>query len=117
MKILILKDQHNHTKWRCGLGYVAKFPRTRNYDYRQRAVMTSEAVVASFVRAVDQHHVLENSSEGIAEHAVASSDLSSQNKHRQLVEKMIKSLDGEIQEVAVSAPFFCQLTDQIGGAG
>jgi len=80
--------------------------------------MPSEAVVASFVRAVEQHHVLENSSEGIAEHAVASSDLSSsQKQHRQLVEQTIHSLDGGIQNVAVRACFLFQLTDQIDGAG
>ena len=79
--------------------------------------MTSEALPASFVRAVEQHHVLENSSEGVAEHTVVSSDLSKGSKHRGLVEQMIVRLDDKLKEVAVFDPAVGQLTDEIDGAG
>src|SRR5436305_11501032 len=67
----------------------------------RQTVMTTEAVVFSFARAIEHHHVLEDSSEGIAEHVIASSDLSTAKEHRQLVQQMIQNLDNEIEKVSV----------------
>jgi hypothetical protein len=67
----------------------------------RQTVMTTEAVVFSFARAIEHHHVLEDSSEGIAEHVIASSDLSTAKEHRELVQQMIQNLDNEIEKVSV----------------
>jgi hypothetical protein len=71
--------------------------------------MTTEAVVSSFARAIEHHHVLEDSSERIADHVVASSDLSTANEHRELVQQMILNLDNEIEKVSVRHPVFQEI--------
>jgi hypothetical protein len=75
--------------------------------------MTTEAVVSSFARAIEHHHVLEDSSERIADHVVASSDLSAVNEHRELVQQMILNLDNEIEKVSVRHPVSRKFVDCI----
>jgi len=85
--------------------------------HSSKAAMTTESVVNSFVRAIEHHHILENSSDGTADYAIVSSDLSSASEHRELLEQLIRNLDDAVIQVGVRGHVSCQLTDQIVAAG